>query len=338
MKIIDLVCPNCNGSIQLDEDKEFGFCMHCGHRIVLADANIGNNRLAQVKRLKEALDVKASGRNRNEIVSLCDRIIELDPKDPDAWYYKGLYVMEDGILSEALAYWIKSAQCMSYEQASQLREIMADAIADTLFSEGEDEIPLTKLLSLSATMDEKLEKEDDEVPVDFFLDVINKILEKISENTDSPDITYPLTGAMIVIMAISARYGSILDHRELFSQISDEFASIRDRMSRFSLSDPGLINENRDQIKRCISFLKMIVAEIDRAMSSHTEDEVDRLNDYWIQDGSLMLMDSLLSARKADFDLSDAGVLSISKYRNQRKEGLRNYVDLYFEPLSRNLC
>lgn len=310
--------------------------MHCGHRIVLAGADIGNNRLARLKRLKETLDVKARGRNRREILSLCDRIIELDPKDSDAWYYKGLYVIDDGILSEALPYWTKSAENMSGEQAGELHGIMADAIADTLFSKEEDVVPLAALLDLSAEMDDKLEGDGE--TADFLLEVIGHVIDKLGENTGSPEITYPLTGLMIVSMGVSARYGSIIEHRDIFSRISEGLASIRDGMSRISFSDSGIVNKNRDEVNRCVSFLDMIVAEIDRAMSSHTEEEVDRLTGYWVRSDTIMLTDRLLSAREADFELGDAGFLSVSKYKNQRKEGLRGYVDLYFEPLNRDLC
>lgn len=38
MKIIALKCPNCNADIELDQDREFGFCNYCGSKIMIADA------------------------------------------------------------------------------------------------------------------------------------------------------------------------------------------------------------------------------------------------------------------------------------------------------------
>ena len=32
-----LVCPECRGNIQLDDEKEFGFCLYCGCKVVLTD-------------------------------------------------------------------------------------------------------------------------------------------------------------------------------------------------------------------------------------------------------------------------------------------------------------
>lgn len=34
MKIIALKCPNCNADIELDQDREFGFCNYCGTKIM----------------------------------------------------------------------------------------------------------------------------------------------------------------------------------------------------------------------------------------------------------------------------------------------------------------
>ena len=35
MVLISLKCPECHGDIQLDDTREFGFCMHCGTKVLL---------------------------------------------------------------------------------------------------------------------------------------------------------------------------------------------------------------------------------------------------------------------------------------------------------------
>jgi len=37
MKFVAGICPQCGGEIQLDPDKESGYCMHCGVRIYTKD-------------------------------------------------------------------------------------------------------------------------------------------------------------------------------------------------------------------------------------------------------------------------------------------------------------
>ena len=35
MALISMTCPSCNGEIQIDNSKEFAFCMYCGKRFIL---------------------------------------------------------------------------------------------------------------------------------------------------------------------------------------------------------------------------------------------------------------------------------------------------------------
>ena len=51
--MVPLVCPNCGGTSDVDESREFAFCSYCGAKIMLRDDN--HYRLtytdeAQVKR------------------------------------------------------------------------------------------------------------------------------------------------------------------------------------------------------------------------------------------------------------------------------------------------
>ena len=35
MKLIKLTCPNCNANLDLDSEREFGFCQYCGTKIAI---------------------------------------------------------------------------------------------------------------------------------------------------------------------------------------------------------------------------------------------------------------------------------------------------------------
>lgn len=340
MKIVDLVCPNCNGSIQLDEDKEFGFCMHCGHRIVLAGSDIGNNRYAQLKRLKTVLEVKSKGSNFKDAEELCDRIIELDPNDSDAWYYKGLYAMRRGIASEALPYWTKSIEGMSKEEAREMSETMADIIADTLLSGEEDNVPVLNLLSICQEMDEKLELDDndDEDTNEFLAEILDKMIDKTQELKDSSTINFHVTVIVISSMCIVSHFGSVFHHKLLLAALVDDLSSIRNGMSRISVTDSWLVNRDREEVSRNISFLSRVISEIDHTLESYTEEELDKLSNYWIEQDMSDFMDYLLDARVADLELMDAGIMSISKYKNERSAKIQSYLDTYFEPLKKGLC
>ena len=51
-----LRCPQCNAELELDDEKEFGFCTHCGTKVMLHDVVEYTGSVA--------LDTSAQGRNR----------------------------------------------------------------------------------------------------------------------------------------------------------------------------------------------------------------------------------------------------------------------------------
>ena len=36
MKIQVIACPNCNGEVQIDDSREFGFCTYCGTKVAFS--------------------------------------------------------------------------------------------------------------------------------------------------------------------------------------------------------------------------------------------------------------------------------------------------------------
>lgn len=45
MYLIALKCPNCNGNVEFDSTREFGFCIYCGTKVMIQEeiANIVNS-------------------------------------------------------------------------------------------------------------------------------------------------------------------------------------------------------------------------------------------------------------------------------------------------------
>ena len=38
MSLVDIKCPNCGASIQLDNSRESGFCSYCGSKVQIQEA------------------------------------------------------------------------------------------------------------------------------------------------------------------------------------------------------------------------------------------------------------------------------------------------------------
>lgn len=90
MKIIALKCPNCNANIELNRDKEFGFCNYCGTKIMIADAvqkvsgTVNINRTSEIGNiLRRARDYE----NRemlDEAERYYDRALDIDIDNREA--------------------------------------------------------------------------------------------------------------------------------------------------------------------------------------------------------------------------------------------------------------
>jgi DNA-directed RNA polymerase subunit RPC12/RpoP len=98
MAMVALQCSNCRGSIQLDDTKEFGFCIYCGHRF-LVQPEIQKVRMTGTVRvdhtetyynyMKIAADAYAAC-NYAEAYSYYTRALEITANDHTAMYRKAL--------------------------------------------------------------------------------------------------------------------------------------------------------------------------------------------------------------------------------------------------------
>ena len=87
MKIIALKCPNCNADIELDQDREFGFCNYCGTKIMIADAvqkvsgTVNINRSSEINNiLKRAKDYEER-QMLDDAEKYYDRALDMDNQE-----------------------------------------------------------------------------------------------------------------------------------------------------------------------------------------------------------------------------------------------------------------
>lgn len=90
MKIIALKCPNCNANIELNRDKEFGFCNYCGTKIMIADAvqkvsgTVNINRSSEINNiLKRAKDYEER-QMLDDAEKYYDRALDIDMDNQEA--------------------------------------------------------------------------------------------------------------------------------------------------------------------------------------------------------------------------------------------------------------
>ncbi len=97
MAIKALICPQCGSNVELDDDKEFGFCTSCGSKIQLNETiNIHHSGNVQLDTTDQGMNKLALGnrafeaRNYDEAYEYLTRALEDIPDDFKALYRKGI--------------------------------------------------------------------------------------------------------------------------------------------------------------------------------------------------------------------------------------------------------
>lgn len=90
MKIVALKCPNCNADIELDQDREFGFCNYCGTKIMIGDAvqkvsgTVNISHISEINNiLRRAKDYEKRGL-LDEAEKYYDRVLDIDMDNQEA--------------------------------------------------------------------------------------------------------------------------------------------------------------------------------------------------------------------------------------------------------------
>ena len=91
MTFVAAKCPQCGGDLQLDPEKETGFCMHCGSKIVVRDAIkavcIDNSHM--VDTWMEMGDLAAESGNNKEAYDYYTKVVEAQPNNWRAIFKRG---------------------------------------------------------------------------------------------------------------------------------------------------------------------------------------------------------------------------------------------------------
>jgi tetratricopeptide (TPR) repeat protein len=111
---ITLLCPSCNGQLELPDNLGVTHCMYCGTKIILQPLDAPKEKLA-IQRYKVLCSTAIKSKNYAEAIQYSNNILELDPKDVDAWIDKAtatfwLTSYKNNCYDEAMEYLKKAAQ------------------------------------------------------------------------------------------------------------------------------------------------------------------------------------------------------------------------------------
>ncbi len=92
MALVALKCPNCGGSLDLDDSRDFAFCQYCGTKILIQE-EIGRQKVLvdhseELKNTLRLAIMSFSQQDLDKVNALADKALEIDANCLDAWYMK----------------------------------------------------------------------------------------------------------------------------------------------------------------------------------------------------------------------------------------------------------
>lgn len=87
VKFFAAKCPQCNGDLQLPEDKDTVMCMYCGTEIIIG--NIKEKSGPNVANLLELASHAEQAQNYAEAEMYFSRVLEIEPERYEVWLGKG---------------------------------------------------------------------------------------------------------------------------------------------------------------------------------------------------------------------------------------------------------
>ena len=91
MSLIDVKCPNCGASIQLDDNREFGFCSYCGSKVQLQNPTVNKiviDKSGDVQTYLDLAQAAIDADNGIEAYNYANKALEFDAKNAKGWYMK----------------------------------------------------------------------------------------------------------------------------------------------------------------------------------------------------------------------------------------------------------
>lgn len=336
MHLIDLTCPNCNGSLELDRDKEFGFCMYCGHKIYLA-SDMARKDKKILDNMSKLLDAAAASNDDDELLRTANRILEMDSSHADAWYWKGYVALTKYDLSGGFACWSNYVDNTTVDDLKDAVRPMAETIARSYFMYEEEEYikksDTDQILGLSASIDEKL---FNVMPEEYYFphEVLKNMGDCIIDSEDVDDI---LNGCIKIDTLFFDSF-AIYPFVDLLYYSSSSLAALlqtaklNNGRKNFSLYDTSSVNKEYGRLIVEIEFFETMSQRAKPVFDSLSDEDYMKVTDYWMENDAEQFYYMLYDIHELSMDMRSG--LFGNKKRKNRDQKITEFFDLYLEPLS----
>ena len=288
MGLVALKCPNCAGEIEFDKDKEFGFCMHCGQKIMIQE------KIKQIIRVDNSHSIENwlfltkvayESDNADGIEKYSDKVLEVDINNSFAWLMKGSAAAIRGRFKEASNAWIKAISFSEGIDVEYVKIISKDMCH--VFDESINNGNLQKFEHFEAIgklmMSQKIPSS---VSSDAFLQTM---LPKYQKITNLTEFTEAFETMILLYMAsalsdekISYNLKKMSEAREL----CDDFYTRAQNMEVIIPDEKGALYQDQSSVKLIFELYSITLDTFNSILqarfSSLSQADIEKIQSYWI--------------------------------------------------------
>ena len=287
MPLIALTCPNCSGDIQLDDTKEFGFCMYCGKKVMI-------ERIRQTVVIDNSKNIEnlivmaedATIHNNIKTAEECiNKVLEMDINNPRAWLIKGGIAAKARRWTEAMNSWKKALVMDAGKNTVEMLGTWTDLLAGSIFNEVK-----TIHGNLRVSWIHEILK-DSSIPCAGYVyeKVFDKILGYKYENT----WMFELSGHMYTHEAIirasvfsGNNPGKMLARCKKWTKLLDTYEGKIKNLNKSDAARGGMMSKKPDKsfmeaLELMVKEGRMICETFMKGLSEVPEDKWATIQEYW---------------------------------------------------------
>jgi tetratricopeptide (TPR) repeat protein len=306
MGLISLKCLNCGGGIQLDDAREFGFCMYCGHKMILTNNIPQKVSVDETHKMRnwETMGTAAyRARNPKELREISNKMLEYDADNYAGWFFKGAAAIFEGNPEEAFECWKMAVDvCDDKETIDEFYKASIELSGQYFEKNPKQAQVLNKSDGIAELTKAFLEKEDKNSERNFATDLAKRLKGEIKGENSKIENNFILTNKNdIRVVAVRC----------------DELVSLgRDTRSK---GGPD------EELERDIDFYLAVSSVIKNAISTLSKKKLDDLSEYWDNlKEKPVVFNHLITASKINTD--DTTKFPPAKLREKRNEEIKTYV------------
>ena len=352
MPVVQIVCPKCGGDVELEDSREFGFCMYCGTKIMISEMITQKVRIDESHKVDSWLSFCESDMSTRDYDSLekhAEKILENDKDNSVGWYYKGAAQIGKGKFESGYESWIKCVNnCHDGKYLMDFFKKIPDFVYTSTYllnqewsckpNDEQTEFNfaspggITDLDTAFNGNDDFVIDENDESCMDLIFSLFDKFKECF-EKKQSLRMYYGMYEALVEL--VNEIVWTYIDPEillETFEESSEMGRTIIGKVNRPN-DDYDLSGAVRwDSIETDKEFYSIVLKKMKLYLEDYTEEDVNNVIKYW-QEREPDYIEYYDEASVNTLKLRDPRALVRLDAKSKTKKLAEAYVDAFLGPV-----